>query len=131
MSRWYSIPFFALAAFAASISAARTDQYPTLNVAPICHGITQQSDLQGGFREVSFDECMKAEQEDRQAMIKEWSTFLAAERAHCVAEVTMGGESSYTELITCLEMARDVRLLKKPNQSNQSTEGSPRKRSKN
>ena len=31
---------------------------------------------------------------------------------HCVNETTMGGLSSYTELITCLEMARDVRALR-------------------
>ena len=45
-------------------------------------------------------------------MIKERSTFLADERRHCVAEATMGGESSYTDLLTCLEMARDVRQLR-------------------
>jgi hypothetical protein len=131
MSRWCSVSLFASAAFAASISAARTDQFPTLNVAPVCHGITAQSDLQEGFRTVTFDFCMKAEQEDRQAMIKEWSTFSASDKAHCIAEATMGGESSYTDLITCLEMSRDVRLLKKANKSDQSTEGSPHQRSRN
>jgi hypothetical protein len=130
MARWFSVPFFASAAFAVSIVAARADQYPTLNVAPLCHGITQQSDLQGGFQEVTFDECMKAEQEDREAMIKEWPEFTAAEKTHCVAEATMGGESSYTELITCLEMARDVRLLKKPNKPEQSVTTGPQQRSK-
>jgi hypothetical protein len=131
MSRWRSFLFFASVACAASMSAARADQYPTLNVAPVCHGITEQSDLQGGFRDVTFDQCMKAEQEDRQAMIKEWSTFSAADRAHCIAEATMGGESSYTDLVTCLEMARDVRRMAKTTQTDQSTEGSPRQRSKN
>jgi hypothetical protein len=130
MARWSSVPFFASAAIVVSIVAARADQYPTLNVAPLCHGITQQSDLQGGFREVTFDECMKAEKEDREAMIKEWSEFTAAERTHCIAEATMGGESSYTDLITCLEMARDVRLLKKPNRPDQSVTTEPQQRSK-
>lgn len=92
---------------------ARSDRFPELNVAPLCHGITDQSTLQLGFRTVTFDECMKAEQEDRQTMIKEWSTFSSSERQHCVAEATMGGESSYTDLLTCLEMARDVRHLGK------------------
>src|SRR5262249_11351738 len=55
--------------------------------------------------------CMKAEQNDRQTMINEWSTFSADDRRHCVSEATMGGESSYTDLLTCLEMARDVRKL--------------------
>jgi hypothetical protein len=54
-----------LAALALSASPTRFDQYPTLNAAPLCHGITEQSDLQEGFREVSFDECIKAEQSDR------------------------------------------------------------------
>jgi hypothetical protein len=92
---------------------ARSDRFPKLNVAPLCHGITDQSTLQLGFRTVTFDECMKAEQEDRQTMIKEWSTFSSSDKQHCIAEATMGGESSYTDLVTCLEMARDVRHLGK------------------
>ncbi len=68
-----------------------------------------------------FDECIKAEQEDRDAMIKEWANFTADEKRHCIAEATMGGDSSYTELITCLEMARDVRLLKDTSKPGQST----------
>jgi hypothetical protein len=56
---------------------------------------------------------MKAEQEDRQTMINEWSTFSSSQRQHCIAEATMGGESSYTDLVTCLEMARDVTHLGK------------------
>jgi hypothetical protein len=93
------------------ISPARSDQYPVLNVTPLCHALTDQSTLQLGLRDVSFDDCMKAEQSDRQTMINEWSTFSADDRRHCIAEATMGGESSYTDLLTCLEMARDVRKL--------------------
>lgn len=91
---------------------ARSDQYPVLNVAPLCHGIVGQSSLQEGLGSVTFDECMKAEQADRETMIKEWSTFSSDDKTHCVKEATMGGSSSYTDLITCLEMARDVRQLK-------------------
>jgi hypothetical protein len=93
---------------------AHGDAYPKLDVAPLCHGIVAQSDLQEGLQSVTFDQCMKAEQDDRNEMIKEWSTFSASDKSHCIAEATMGGESSYTDLITCLEMARDVRNLPKP-----------------
>jgi hypothetical protein len=31
----------------------------------------------------------------------------------------MGGESSYTELLTCLEMARDVRAMRNEQQQQQ------------
>src|SRR5690348_8110836 len=67
--------------------------------------------LEAGLHSVSFDQCMQAEQVDRETMIKEWSTFSADDRRHCIAEATMGGSSSYTDLLTCLEMARDVRKL--------------------
>jgi hypothetical protein len=96
------------------ILPAQSDQYPVLNVLPLCRGITSQGadPLQAGDRKVSLDECLKAEQQDRETMIQEWPTFSASDRKHCVAEATMGGESSYTELVTCLEMARDVRKLR-------------------
>ena len=94
-----------------SASAARSDQYPTLNTAPVCHGITEQSDLETGLFQTSFDQCMKEEQAVRDTMIKEWAGFASDDKTHCVAEATMGGDSSYTELLTCLEMARDVRQL--------------------
>lgn len=109
---------------------ASADDYPKIDVAPLCHGITQQSDLQEGFRDVTFDQCMKAEQEDRDAIIKDWKNFSAADKTHCVAEATMGGESSYTELLTCLEMARDVRLLDKSEQPDQSIEATSQNQSK-
>jgi hypothetical protein len=103
----------ALIGLGLSIAPARSDEYPTLDVKPLCRGITNQSSLQEGLRSVTFDECLKAEQTDRDTMIKEWSSFSADDKRHCIAEATMGGESSYTDLLTCLEMARDVRALHK------------------
>jgi hypothetical protein len=98
------------------VPAAQSDQYPVLDVAPVCHGIASQSDLESGLRASDFDQCMKSEQSDREAMIKEWSTFSADDKRHCITETTMGDEASYTDLVTCMEMARDVRELhKQPN----------------
>jgi hypothetical protein len=94
-------------------SPARSDEYPVLNVAPVCHGIASQSDLESGLNTTDFDQCMKSEQTDREAMIKEWSTFSADDKRHCITETTMGNEASYTDLVTCMEMARDVRELNK------------------
>jgi hypothetical protein len=111
MAHPYAVTIAVLASLAFSVSPTRSDQYPTLNVAPVCHGIAEQSDLEAGLRQTNSEQCVKAEQVDRETMIKEWDTFSADDRRHCVAEATMGGESSYTELVTCLEMARDVRKL--------------------
>jgi hypothetical protein len=86
-------------------------EYPVLNVNPVCHGIADQSDLEAGLRATNFDQCVQTEQATREQLIKEWANFTSDDKAHCIAETTMGGESSYTELVTCLEMARDVREL--------------------
>ena len=103
--------------------SARSDEIPILNVQPICRGITGEGDaqLQAGDRSVTMDECLNAEKIDRESIKKEWSEFSADDKRHCTAEATMGGESSYTELLTCLEMARDVRLLKSPSSSSPGT----------
>ena len=109
----YAALALAVAGFGLSILPARSDEYPTLDVKPLCRGLTSQTSLQEGLRSMSFDECLKAEQADRDTMIKEWSSFSADDKRHCIAEATMGGSSSYTDLLTCLEMARDVRALHK------------------
>jgi hypothetical protein len=95
------------------ILSAQSDETPVLNVLPLCHGIVDQGadPLQAGDPSVSLKQCLEAEQEDRETMKKEWPTFSATDKKHCIAEATMGGESSYTDLLTCLEMARDVRKL--------------------
>lgn len=101
-----------VAVTAETMSSARSDDVPTLNVSPLCHQLTDKSAFAEGLASITYDQCMEAEQTDRQTIIKEWSTFSGDDKKHCTSESTMGGESSYTEMLTCLEMARDVRQLK-------------------
>jgi hypothetical protein len=101
-----------LAAVCLSGLSARSDDIPTLDVNPVCHGIAMQGELEAGLQKTGFQECVKSEQDVREQQLKkEWSTFSTADKTHCVSLAKTGGESSYTELITCLEMARDVRKL--------------------
>jgi hypothetical protein len=81
------------------IGPAQSEEFPVLDVEPLCRGIISQGDapLQAGGQSVTMDQCLQAEQVDRETMIKEWSQFAAADKKHCVAEATMGGESSYTD----------------------------------
>jgi hypothetical protein len=46
----------------------------------------------------------------RQKLVNEWSTFLPTEKSNCIG-AEMGGMASYTDLVSCLEMARDARQL--------------------
>jgi hypothetical protein len=100
-----------LAALCLSGLSARSDDIPTLDVNPVCHGIAMQGELEAGLQQTSFQQCMQSEQAVREDVKKEWSTFSTADKTHCVALAKTGGESSYTELISCMEMARDVRKL--------------------
>src|SRR5262250_578498 len=95
-----------------AILSARSDDIPTLDVNPVCRGIATQGELEAGLQQTSFQQCVQSEQSTREQIKKEWSTFSAADKSHCVALAKTGGESSYTELITCMEMARDVRKLR-------------------
>jgi hypothetical protein len=116
-----------LAALGLSASPSRSDEYPTLNVAQVCHGIADQSDFQEGLSQVTFDQCIQAEQDERDAMIKQWSTFSADDMRHCIAETTMGGDPSYTELLTCLEIARDARPLHRQTSDQKQTSHQPQR----
>jgi hypothetical protein len=59
--------------------------------------------------------CVDAEQLARDQLVQEWSQFAAADRAMCVGVSGAGSVSPvYTELMTCLEMARDSDQSAKP-----------------
>ena len=94
---------------------AAGDGVPRLNVEQVCKGIAEQGGVT--FHDPAIDQekknCLDSEQAIRDQLVKQWSSFSADDRTHCVNESMMGGDSSYTELLTCLEMARDVRAMRK------------------
>ena len=107
--------FIAAAAAAVLWSVVRPAQsqaVPDLNVAPVCHGIAQQAanPSEKGGPDLDFSQCVQSEQAMRQKLVGEWSTFLPAEKTNCIG-LEAGGMASYTDLVTCLEMARDARQL--------------------
>jgi hypothetical protein len=94
--------------------SARPDEIPILDIRPVCRGIASQSADPGigqGGQAKTFQECIESEQRVHEQLQKVWASFSAADKQHCVTLAKTGGESSNTELLTCLEMARDVRAL--------------------
>jgi hypothetical protein len=91
---------------------ALADDVPNLNVDPVCRGIAQQAKGPGetGGPDLAFSKCVTSEHAVREKLSKEWSTFGPGDKAHCVGN-EKGGYASYTDLITCLEMARDARKM--------------------
>jgi hypothetical protein len=105
-------------ALGAQLILTVADSVPDLNVEQVCQGIAQQGGVT--FRDPAIAQekknCIDSEQATRQELVKQWPNFTSADKTSCVNESEMGGESSYTELLTCLEMARDVRAMHKEEQ---------------
>ena len=93
--------------------SAFSDDVPVLNIEPVCRGIAEQASQpsERGGPDLSFSQCVKSEDLMRQQLVKEWPTFVPADKDSCVVESQSGAEVSYTDFLTCLEMARDVRLM--------------------
>jgi hypothetical protein len=89
------------------------DSVPVLNVDQVCQGIAQQGGVTFHDSAVSDEKknCLDSEKATRDELVKQWSTFAPPDKTACTNESRMGGDSSYTELLTCLEMARDVRAM--------------------
>ena len=91
------------------------DGVPVLNVEQVCQGIAQQGGVTFHDPQIAQEkkDCLDSEQATRQELVKQWSSFSPIDKTACTNESRMGGDSSYTELLTCLEMARDVRKMGK------------------
>lgn len=107
------------------------DSVPTLDVDQVCQGIAQQGGVTFHDNAVAQEkkDCLDSEHSTRDEIVKQWSSFSADDKTSCVNESRMGGESSYTELLTCLEMARDVRKMRSEPQNAAGSSPPPRKRS--
>jgi hypothetical protein len=101
-------------ALGAQLMLPVADSVPDLNVEQVCEGIAKQGGVT--FRDPAVAQekknCVDSEMLVRQELAKQWSSFSPPDKVSCVNESKMGGESSYTELLTCLEMARDVRNMR-------------------
>lgn len=105
---------FALVALLTLSLDTFADDVPVLDVSANLprNSLTGGNPTERGGPDLAFNDCVKSEQAIRGEIAKAWSTFAVPEKGHCTRLATLGGEPSYTELITCLEMARDVRKLR-------------------
>jgi hypothetical protein len=100
---------------------------PVLNVDQVCQGIAQQGGVTFHDSAVTDEKknCLDSEKATRDELVKQWSTFAPPDKTACTNESRMGGDSSYTELLTCLEMARDVRSMHTDKAGAQGTAATP------
>ena len=56
-----------------------------------------------------YQTCVSDETLARSQLERQWEQLPAA-KGRCIQEATLGGSPSYVELLTCLQLARDVDL---------------------
>ena len=52
----------------------------------------------------TLESCTNAETDAKDELAKRWSQFSASQKKFCVGTSSIGGDQSYVELLTCLEM---------------------------
>jgi hypothetical protein len=95
---------FALAAVvpAFAIDSARAaDEVPEFDIAQNCKAETSEAGIEGPAH------CRSDETEAKNQLAKRWSSYSASQKKECVGETVIGGDKSYVELLTCLEMSAD------------------------
>ena len=93
----------------AQLTMTVADQVPLLDVGPSCRSAAN-GDI--GIKQ-DMQVCLDDENSARDQVVKEWSQFSPADRSSCLRLTTTGGNPTYTEYLTCLEMDRDAKKLPK------------------
>jgi hypothetical protein len=93
---------FALAAIVPAFAidqGGAADELPAFDIARNCNAETAGA-ITGGPAS-----CTRDETEAKNQLAERWSSYSASQKKDCVGESSIGGEESYVELLTCLEMA--------------------------
>jgi hypothetical protein len=106
------------ATVAGSVALAAADAMPNFSVEPSCRAAARNA-AQPDYTAV----CRNSEQKARDEVERQWPQLNAADKAQCVPTATAGGNPTYTELLTCLELAREVRQIHAKGQSTTTGQG--------
>src|SRR5271155_2892265 len=111
--RWILQGSVSTAFLLSAVLAAWSGDVPMLDLNPICHGIAQGASDPGerGGPDLSFKKCVRSELAVKKQVAAEWSSYALADKQNCVAETTMGGLASYTNLYGCLRSAARARKM--------------------
>jgi hypothetical protein len=80
------------------------DEVPKLDITATCRAESAQAPA-------NTQACLKDEQSAHDQLLQQWATFASSDRVDCSRTTESGGSSSYVELLTCLQLARDARKL--------------------
>ncbi len=94
-----------------SRGAALADGPPNLNIGPSCEAAARGAIVAGRNK----DACLGDERAAQDTLSKNWATYEAASKTQCIGNVKTGGPPSYVELLSCLEIMRDAKAIRRSN----------------
>jgi hypothetical protein len=102
-------------AFGVQVYRVAADDVPTYDVRKSCKTDTQAYQGPGTAPGAnSASACVADEQTARATLVTQWTQFAPDSRSRCMQMVgDPAGPQSYVELLTCLQMAKDVKSLPK------------------
>jgi len=100
-------------------AVADLDQVPVFNVDPSCQAVKDSAVGTGR----TIEACKRDEAQARSALESQWSQFRKVDTRRCTSLARLGGVPTYVELLTCLEMAREVKALRDKNGPTTGTTG--------
>jgi hypothetical protein len=93
----------------AQLTVMIADGVPNFSVEPSCRAVATGL---GGVKQ-DLQVCLEDEKGAKDQLVKEWGQFTGEDKTRCTRMATRGGSPTYTEVLVCLEMARDARKLPK------------------
>jgi hypothetical protein len=87
---------------------AFADEVPTYDVGATCRVEVQDVATAG-----SAAACVTQEQQARETLVSQWAQFAPESRTNCM-QAQAGFSPSYVELLTCLQLAKEVKDLPSP-----------------
>lgn len=91
------------------LHSAVADDVPKFDVRKNC-----KADVQAYPTAGNVQGCLRDEQSAQTTLVAQWTQFAPETRTRCTKMVgDIAGSQSYVELLTCLQMAKDVKGLPK------------------
>jgi hypothetical protein len=96
----------------ASAAFAMEDSVPNIDLQNLCRSNQRAIDAAFGAGNISMaDSCIAGEQGARAQLVKDWATFSASDKTLCMRPTVY--LPSYVEWLTCAEMQRDLKKIRK------------------
>ena len=85
-------------------------QMPELNVKAICKARSADATILRSIPEQSVADCVRDEEDKKQQLSPLWTSTSVRIRNRCQSDGRSLGTTSYLDLLSCIQLAEDVKL---------------------